>query len=297
MSIALHNPYIDKNHHKNMLNNETISKIEEFVYIKPRSIQEISELIKKNWRTADRYIEEIIKEKGTLSIRIFRKGTRGALKIVYWSAVEKRTSSIFQEELEKQILNAKTKEEFSAFDIFQHISDKNKKAFCKAAKDEVDIGKLKEFQDFLESTKKQLLFFSGNLSFINYKTKDVDIFKTLDKLAKKGISIKALCRVHIEGKENIEKLLSLNYKYGKEIVEIRHKEQPLRTTISDSKKFNIKEIKIPSMKEKELKKKTFIIYTIKDQDWAKWLTNIFWKMFNNSIGAEKRLSELNKISY
>jgi hypothetical protein len=295
MSTVLHKAYIDKIYNKNMLNSSTIEKIENFISEKPRSIQEISNMLNKNWRTADRYIDQIIKERGTINTRVFRKGTRGALKIVYWSALENRSHSIFQKELENQILNAKEKNQFSAFDIFQYIPDKNKEAYRKVAKDEVSIGKLREFQNFLMSTKKQLLFFSGNLSFINYKTKEIDIFNTLETLAKKGISIKALCRVNIKRKENIKKLLSLNKKYAKEIVEIRHREQPLRLTISDSKKFNIKEIKNPTNKIKELSKKTYIIYTIKDKSWAKWLTSLFYKMFNNSIDANKRLIELNKI--
>jgi len=63
-----------------MLDSETIKKIEDFVYQKPRSIQEVSEHLGKNWRTVDRYIEEIGKSFGTISVRVFREGTRGALK-------------------------------------------------------------------------------------------------------------------------------------------------------------------------------------------------------------------------
>ena len=55
-----------------MLDVQMINKIEEFVYDKPRSIQEIAEFIGKNWRTADRYIEEIEKNFGTISTRVFR---------------------------------------------------------------------------------------------------------------------------------------------------------------------------------------------------------------------------------
>ena len=94
---------------KIVLDPKTISKIESFVYPKPRSIQEIAECIGKNWRTADRYIEEIEKNFGTVSTRVFRGGTRGALKIVYWASVEKRSHSIFQERLEQDILSCKKK--------------------------------------------------------------------------------------------------------------------------------------------------------------------------------------------
>src|SRR3989344_7844860 len=102
-----------------MLSNEIIKKIEDFVYSKPRSIDEVAKHIGKNWGTADRYVQEIEKNFGTLSTRVFREGTRGALKIVYWSAVDKVSSSVFQQKMEEDILKSKRKEDFSSFDIFQ----------------------------------------------------------------------------------------------------------------------------------------------------------------------------------
>ena len=66
-----------------MLNNETIKKIENFVYSKPRSVSEVAKHLNKNWRTIDRYVKEIEKEFGTVATRTFRGGTRGALQIVY----------------------------------------------------------------------------------------------------------------------------------------------------------------------------------------------------------------------
>src|SRR3989304_4113186 len=102
-----------------MLHSEIVRKIEDFVYGKPRSVQEIAEHIGKNWRTADRYIDDIEKEFGTLATRVFRGGTRGALKIVYWASVEKVSPTAFQTQLEEQILKGRTKYDFSPFDIFQ----------------------------------------------------------------------------------------------------------------------------------------------------------------------------------
>jgi len=277
-----------------MLDNKTIKKIEQFVYAKPRSIQEISRLIHKSWRTADRYVDTIKKELGTIETRTFREGTRGALKIVYWASVEKISSSVFQEMLENQILSMRKKEDFSAFDIFQHISDKNKKVSLEEAKNEASTN-LKEFAEILEKTQKQLLVFSGNLSFINLKNKEIHIFKTIEKLVKKGISIKVICRVDVAGEKNVEKMLSLNFKYGRELINIRHREQPLRAVVADKKMFRIKEIKEPTGKLHELKKKLFIFYTIKDNDWAQWLSRLFWKMFSSSIDANKRLAEIRKL--
>ncbi len=278
-----------------MLDSETTKKIEEFVYKKPRSIQEIANHINKNWRTVDRYIQEIKEGFGTLDTRTFREGTRGALKIVYWASIEKIGASVFQERLKQQIMNASGKEDFSAFDIFQHIPNEDKTAWKSEGETEAKLGKLSNFIDILNKAEKQVLFFSGNLSFINYENKDSNVFKKLEELIKKGIQIKAVCRVDITGTENIERLLSLNDKYGKEMVEIRHIEQPLRVTVIDDKHVNIKEIKEPTGRIKELNKKTFIFYDITNKDWVEWFRKIFWNMFNSSIDAYKRLDELKRL--
>jgi len=277
-----------------MLKSEEIKKIEDFVAIKPRSVQDIAELLEVSWRTADRYVDQIKTDFGTVDTAVFREGTRGALKIVYLAGVEKVSHSIFQEELEKEILRARRKEDFSAFDIFQHIPDKNKKARIKKSteSDPVDISELAE--QMLQA-KKQVLLFSGNLSFINLKDKKHDMLKVIEELVRRGITIKVLCRVDIAGRDNIEKALSLNFKHGQEQIEIRHREHPIRAAIIDSKFFRIKEIKEPTGKQKELDKKLFIFYTVRDKEWTEWLSRVFWKMFSQSIDANKRLEELNKL--
>ncbi len=274
-----------------MLNSEIIKKIEDFVYAKPRSVQEIAEHIGKNWRTADHYVYEIEKQFGTIATRVFRSGTRGALKIVYWASIEKISQSVFQERLEQEILRAKRKEDFSGFDIYQYITDKNKEVSVEKSEED-NIEKLRQL---MLGAEKQILLFSGNLSFINLHDKKMDFLDIFDKLFKKNITIKVLCRVDIAGKENVEKMLSLNFKHGKENVEIRHDEQPLRAVIIDNKIVRLKEVKEPTGKSKELNKKLFIFYTIKDKEWAEWLSRIFWKKFSNSIDAKKRLKELEKI--
>ncbi len=277
-----------------MLTAELIKKIEDFVYMKPRAIQEIAQYIGKNWRTADRYISEIEKEFGTIATRTFRGGTKGALKIVYWASIEKASHSVFQEVFEKQIFNTGRKEDFSAFDIYQHVDPKLKLARVEYGENEndTDIG---ELGDLLLNTKETLLIFSGNLSFINLKKDNIFIFSILEALIKKGVIIKIVCRVDITGRENFERLLSLNFKYGKESVEIRHCQQPLRAIIFDNKLFRIKELSEPTGKINELNKKVFIYYTIKDKEWIDWLKRIFWKMFSFSISANKRLEELNRL--
>lgn len=277
-----------------MIDNKIVREIEEFVFSKPRSMQEIAIHIKKSWRTADRYIQEIEKEFGTLSVRTFREGTRGALKIVYWASVEKLHSSVFQEKLEKELQIFKKKEDFSPFDIYQHVQEKNKKATIEKT-DSENKTNLSELKEYLEKSEKQILSFSGNLSWINLKDKNTKIFSVIENLVKKRISIKILSRVDLASIKNIEKILSLNFKYGKELIEIRHIEQPLRSFIIDKKIARIKEIKEPTGKIHELNKKVFIFYTLKDKEWIEWLSRIFWKQFSNSIDAKKRIEELKNL--
>lgn len=277
-----------------MLDHIIAKKIEDFVSVKPRSVNEIASLLKKSWRTADRYVEDISKEFGTISTRTFREGTRGALKIVYWSSVEKVSNSVFQDMLEQNIMSSRKKEDFSAFDIFQHVPDKDKSAKIEISTDE-NLTKLSDLVDLLNSAKKQLLVFSGNLSFINLNDKDDDIFKVLESLVKRNVSIKVVCRVDLAGLDNIERLLSLNFKHGKELIEIRHREQPLRALVVDNAKFRVKEIQNPTGKVNELKSKVFIFYNINNKEWAEWVSRIFWKMFSSSVSACHRVEEIKKL--
>jgi len=277
-----------------MLDQKTIQQIEKLLSIEPRSINEISEKLNKNWRTVDRYVKQIEEEYGTIETKTFRGGTRGALKIVFLSTPEKISETKFQEELEHQILTLRKKEEFSGFDIYQHISDKHKKVAIEEEETESKTN-LKELNDVLNQTKKELKVFSGNLSWINNKNKETNLFETLEKLIQRNIRVKILCRVDLDGLENVKKALGLNYKYGKDLIEIRHKEHPIRSFIIDDKIIRMKDIKDPSKKIKELKKRIYLFYTIKDKDWTEWLGKIFTKMFNTSIGSEKRLKELESI--
>ena len=123
------------------------------------------------------------------------------------------------------------------------------------------------------------------------------MMKILEELVKKDIRIKIICRIDIIGIENLEKILSLNFKNGKENIEIRHREQPVRAFVIDNKIIRLKEIKEPTGKMGELNKRIFIFYTIKDKEWAEWLSKIFFKMFSQSIDAKKRLEELRKMNY
>ncbi len=96
---------------------------------------------------------------------------------------------------------------------------------------------------------------------------------------------------------NINKVLELNFKYGKEIIEIRHRQQPLRAFIFDNKIASIKEVNEPTGKINELNQRIFIFYRIKNKEWVEWLSKIFWNLFSKSIDANQMIKQMEKIVY
>jgi len=214
------------------------------------------------------------------------------LKIVYWSSVNEVRGSVFQEKLAEQIGLFQKKQDFSAFDIYQHVPDGKKKIHIDSFRKNMEDIDLSDFANLLKNTKKQLLVFSGNLSWINVRNKKADPFKLVEHLVKKNIPVKIVSRVDFNGWKNIQKLMSLNFKYGKELIEIRHKAQPLRAFISDDKIARIKEVKEPSGKGGELRERIYIHYTIKDKEWVTWLSKVFWNLFSKSIDSEKRMAQM-----
>jgi len=279
-----------------MLTTQITKKINDFVYIKPRTVEEIAQYIGKNWRTANRYIERIAEEQGTISIRTYREGTRGALKVVFWNNIERIHSSSFQERLFKQIESGRRKNDFTPSDIYQYV-DKNKKSA--AIMDHKKYSSKNNFEDFvnyLRQAKSQILFFSGNLTWSNVGYHDKKILEVVEELAKQGVSIKILTRVELPGLESIKNILAINDKIGRQVIEIRHCYQPLRATIIDKKYARFKEImKASDYTKEELKEDVYILYEIRDQEWIEWLHKVFWNLFRTSTPAEKRINEIESI--
>lgn len=275
-----------------MLTKDVVKKINEFVYVKPRSINEIAELLGVNWRTANRYVEKISKEEGTISTRIFREGTRGALKIVFWNNLEMHASEL-QERLFRQIEFGRKKEDFSPSEIFQFISKRKKKIKVMNERKYNSERTVKDYIDLLLQSKRRILFFSGNLTFSRYFSHDKSIREVLEDLGKKGVLSKILTRVEFAGIRNIQNILAINRRIGFKAVEVRHCYQPLRATIIDNKVALLKEVFDPKNYAKgELKEKIYVHYYIYEEEWIEWLEKLFWYLFRNSIDAEKRMEEL-----
>lgn len=268
-----------------MLTREIIKKVESFLRVRPRTVDEISKLLERNWRTADSYIKKIIAERGTLATHTFREGSRGALKLVYLVSADNFQSSAYQERLFAKIIAARKKEDFNPFDIYQHVPKEKRRAFLEK-QTELEITEKQGLTNSLRSAEDQVLIFSGNLSWAITRQGKVSLLSLLDELVERKIPVKILCDVDLESLENISQVLSLNEKHKSDLIEIRHAEQPLRAFVVDSKFSRFKQHK---------QRNTFIFYEVKDKEWVNWIQQLFWQIFRTSIGAEQRIKDLKSI--
>jgi hypothetical protein len=269
-------------------------RITDFVKKEPRTVQEVSRLINKSWLTADSYIKQIKERTGLIDIKTFRKGTQGALKLVFYNYSDSLETDDAKEDLYHKIKNGRVKSDFDFLEIFQFIQDNKKKCFLEEY-DEEDISKYQQIISLFRQTEKQLYCFSGNLSFINMKEKNVKIIDVFEELLKRKVFIKILTRVNIASLSNINKLKILMQKYPG-LVEIRHRYQPLRGFIVDDKLVRFKnEEQLKTYKKGELPKNTRIFYEVYDEDWVLWLQKVFWNLFRSSMDYKQRIKEIDKL--
>lgn len=281
---------------KGMLDKPTEKSILDFVYKGPCSVQEIAQVIDRNWRTADSYVEKLVKETGQIGTRTFRGGTRGALKIVFWNNAERINSSEFQERLFKRIELGRKKEDFSPFELYAYVPENQRKAWRAQSYDAKNAKQTQKINELLLSAKEQVLIFTGNCSFVNFAEHGKPIASIVQELARRGVTIKVLSRVDIASVTNLQKLLAINYGLGKDLIEVHHAEQPLRGFIIDDKIVRLKEELSPqSYRAGELDQDTVLLYEIYDPAWVKWTQNVFWALFRTSLSGQKRLEDLNTI--
>jgi hypothetical protein len=260
-----------------MLDTNTRERIINLVHKQPCTVQEIAHALEKNWRTAESYVDRIALETGLIGTRTFRGGTRGALKIVYWRALDAGRGSAYQERLLARVLAGRRKEDFSPMDIYQFAAQK-KATRVQGKAPVVDLSALR--------VGEELLILSGNLSWF-----DSAIEKELERLAARRVSTRILCRVDLTSSRSVARLLRLNDRAGWDAVAIRHCEQPLRGVIVDEKIAVLREA-FSTATHPEVKKAFSIVYTIPDEHWAAWLRQVFWKLWESSVDARVRLDAL-----
>ena len=272
-----------------VLEKEAIKKIEDFVRQKPRAVDEIAKMLQVSWRTADRYVDDI-SSRGSIAVRVFRGGTRGALKIVYWTATEIPPFTDLQDELWKKIEAGRTKYDFSALEMYQYVDEGRRNAYLEPRVERFVFAD-KRMNELLEKAEKEVFLFSGNSTWINYpESKGV-----VEKLAKEGVSIKVLSKIDATGIHNVEKLLAINRRVGKDMIEIRHVAHPLRGYIIDDKICKLRELTKPDPERDELKQGIMINYEIYDPDWIDWAKKVWWKLYNKGVPVTRRLEALKSI--
>lgn len=275
------------------LTQKDIDRIIKFVKTEPRTIQDISRLIARSWVTADSYVQQVKERTGMVNIKTFRKGSQGALKLVYYNYAESLTGDDVREELYDHIRGARQKQDFDFFEIFQFVSDKKKKVFYDEYEEDQPSPSQKLVQ-LLRQTESSLLCFSGNMSFINTREGKTGILDVFEELVKRKVRIKVLCRVNVASLNNISKLSALLKKHPG-YIEIRHRYQPLRGFIIDDDIARFKNDEtLQNYKEGELNKDMHIFYEIYDGEWISWLQKVFWNLYRPSIDYNTRVKQFER---
>ncbi len=275
-----------------VLREQDIKKIINFVKAEPKTVQEISKLIKKSWLTADSYVKQIKSQTGRLDIKTFRKGTQGALKIVFYNHAESMHTDDLKENFYEQIKLGRRKEDFDFMEIYQFIPEEKKKASV----EDYHEDELPHNQNLISNMKKaknQILFFSGNLSFTNIEENGKKVLSVMEELLQRKVSLKILSRITFSSIRNINQLLPLIKKYPN-LIEIRHCYQPLRGAIIDDSfaQFKVEE---KNFKSYEMEKSKRIYYDVYDEEWIAWLQKVFWNIFRFSLDYDARIKVLKKI--
>lgn len=267
-----------------MIDKKATSMIQEFVHSEPRTIQEIAKHLNVNWKTAERYVERITADYGTLAVKQFRGSSKSSIKLVYWNAFSE-SSDLVQENLMRRILEARKKTEFRFFDVFQYCLPQL--SAMESASSNPDALKEKQMADVINKTKDELLVFSGNLSWINFKKTRDALMKAIDR----GVSVRIITRLDIATINNYKKAAQLS-----DEITIKHREQPLRGILADSSVCQMSDVwQASAYKQEELPSDLYVSYLVKDKKWIAFLRKLFFTMYNSAPETEMRVGALKRL--
>lgn len=273
---------------------EESERIVAFVRQEPRTMLDVAHLLGKSWLTADSYVRQVKERTGLVSVKVFRQGSPGALKLVYYNHAESLAGDDVRQELYQQIKVGRRKQDFDFFEVFQFVPEQGKKAFAEEYTDEDSASKLPLAQ-FLSRAEHTLSCFSGNMSFLPRKEGKKSIADVFAELLERKVRIRVLCRLNVATLANISRISHLLKKYP-ELIEIRHCYQPLRGYIVDDRVARFKsEETLQQYRAGELRKNTRVFYEITDQEWVGWLQKVFWNLYRISIDYKAREEQLSRI--
>ena len=249
-----------------MLRPSTKREIEDFVSRKPRVIQEIAELLGKNWRTADRYVDKIAEQDGTIATRVFREGTRGAIKVVYWN-IHKRVLDV-QDKLLENIDDIKPSE------ILMHVDDSKKES---KTVDLVDDSSPEEaLIPALKDAKKELLCFSKDLSWVSREENKKSVLETIRGLCERKVKVDVICKIGPDSFSDLHKLMKINDSISSAI-DVRSSDQPLTGFVIDSEVAILEEVG---------EEGSVTFHIINDEPWVRWLKKVFLMIYERSKRLE-----------
>ena len=268
-------------------------RILSFVKKEPRMIQDIAKHIQKTWVTADSYVQKIQKKTGLLATKVFRGGTQGAVKVVYYNSGESASADDLRKTLYDKIRLGRQKEDFDPLDIYQYIPSNKKKATLQRKQEDNNV--YLQFHNFLKSAESEIQVFAGNNSWITMKEGKTPTSIIIEQLLKRGVTIRILCRIDLTALETLNTIIPLTKKYSA-LIEVRHAQQPLRGFIIDDKKVRLKDTKEASMyKPGEVKGTIKVVYEWTDEEWTQWLQQVFWNLWKEAPTLQQRKEELEKI--
>lgn len=273
---------------------EESERIIAFVRQEPRTVLDVAHLLGKSWLTADSYVRQVKERTGLVSVKVFRPGSPGALKLVYYNHAESLTGDDVRQELYQQIKAGRRKQDFDFFEVFQFIPEQGKKALAEEYADEGSPSKL-PLAPFLSRAEHTLSCFSGNMSFLPRKEGKKSITDVFAELLERKVRIRVLCRLNVATLANIARISHLLKRYP-ELIEIRHCYQPLRGYIVDDRVARFKsEETLQQYRAGELRKNTRVFYEITDTEWVGWLQKVFWNLYRTSIDYKAREEQLSRI--
>lgn len=273
-----------------MLSKSDSEKILQFVKREPCLIQDLSRHLDKSWVTTESYVEKVAKDTGLVRMKTFRSGTKGAIKVVYWNYTESMQSDEIRSKLFERIKSSYAKEDFDPLEAYQHVPHGKGRVLVEIF-DSATFASKKSLIDFFDRVEKELLVFSGNLSFLRYP----EIKQSFFNLLKRGVQVKLLCRIDIGTLENLKNIEDLLNRFPQQF-EVRHSRQPIRGFVVDGKTVRLKEERTPAdFKEKEISKNIRVLYEVYDSDWVSWFQNVFWYLYRTSANYTERLAALEKV--
>lgn len=267
-----------------MLSKKLTDKIIDFIKKEPVSVQEVSKFIQKSWVTTESYLQKIEDETGQIKRKVFRKGSQGALKIVYYNYASAVDYDHIKKIIAQKIISGRKKEDLSIFEILPFVKEQHRSISWELPD---EFSHITEICKKVDDAEHQILIFSGNLSI--FFIKENLLLRTIERVLERGVSLKILCRIDFGTMKNLKELERLLRTY-KNKISIHNCYQPLRGMIIDEKEIILTYKENPDTYHRsELENHMHILSKISDQEWISWFTKMFWNLYNGSNEYEEIL--------